>query len=29
MPIWTLDIETRIAVAQLRWLAEWRVVTGR
>lgn len=24
MPIWELDIETRIAVAQLRWLAQWR-----
>ena len=29
MPIWDLDIETRIAVAQLRWLAEWRAAVTR
>lgn len=28
MPIWDLDIDTRIAVAQLRWLAQWHVTVN-
>lgn len=28
MPIWDCATEDRIAVAQARWLAVWRAVTG-